>query len=134
MFEVSAQHTFNATHAIVIDGQREPVHGHDWIVEATIAGPTLDAQGLLCDFHAVETALDRITAPWHHGDLNRSDAFRQRNIEPTAENVALVVAEELIRALENDLAPGARVARVRVTEAPNCTAAHVPPPALARTP
>lgn len=127
MFEITVQAGFNAQHAILIGGEREPQHGHDWLVEATIAGPTLDAEGLLCDFHAVEAALRAIVEPWIHGDLNLAEAFRGRTLEPTAENVALVIAAELERALEGRLPEGAGVSRVAVTEAPRCVATYLPP-------
>lgn len=126
MFEITAQTRFNAQHAILIKGEREPLHGHDWLVRATIAGPTLDGEGLLCDFHAVEAALRLIVEPWNHDNLNHSEAFRGRKIEPTAENVAMVVAVELARALAPTLPEGARVARVAVTEAPDCVATYIP--------
>ncbi len=125
-YEITAQTTFNAQHAILIKGEREPVHGHDWVVTATIAGPTLDGEGLLCDFHAVEKALRLIVEPWNHDTLNSSEAFRGRTIEPTAENVAYVIATELATALMEMLPEGARVARVSVTEAPHCVATYVP--------
>lgn len=135
MFEITAQTSFNAQHAILINGEREPVHGHDWVVKATIAGPTLDGEGLLCDFHAVEAALRRIVEPWNHDNLNHSEAFRGRSIEPTAENVAMVIASELHAALRPNLPAHARVARVCVTEAPRCVATYIPPPdPEARTP
>ncbi|UYV13923.1 MAG: 6-pyruvoyl tetrahydropterin synthase family protein [Phycisphaera sp.] len=139
MFEITAQTRFNAQHAILIKGEREPLHGHDWLVRATIAGPTLDGEGLLCDFHAVEAALRLIVDPWNHDNLNHSEAFRGRKIEPTAENVAMVIATELASALGETLPTDARVARVSVTEAPDCVATYIPPTAAdpkagARTP
>lgn len=134
MFEVTVQRRFNALHAIVVGGHREPLHGHDWLVEATIAGPALDGEGLLCDFHAVEAALEGVVAPWAHTDLNASVAFGGANLEPTAENVAFVVAGELARALAGRLPAGARVACVRVTEAPHCVAAYRPTDARAPGP
>src|SRR5690606_16287926 len=57
MFEISVQRTFSAAHAIVVRGRREPLHGHDWRVTIVVAGNDLDADGLLCDFHALEAAL-----------------------------------------------------------------------------
>jgi 6-pyruvoyltetrahydropterin/6-carboxytetrahydropterin synthase len=127
-YEITAQATFNAQHAVLIKGNREPLHGHDWVVRATIAGPTLDGDGLLCDFHAVEAMLRSIVGPWNHDNLNHSEAFRGRKLEPTAENVARVVANELARALKATLPQGARVAKVAVTEAPNCVATYIPAP------
>jgi 6-pyruvoyltetrahydropterin/6-carboxytetrahydropterin synthase len=125
MFELTVQRVFSAAHAIVIAGMREPVHGHDWRVRATVAGPELDEDLLLCDFHALEAALDRIIAPFQNADLNATPPFDRVN--PTAEAVARHIAD----ALAADLPAGVRVAAVAVTEAPGCEAIHrpAPPPA-----
>ena len=32
MFELEVRRIFSAAHAIVIRGEREPIHGHDWQV------------------------------------------------------------------------------------------------------
>ena len=45
MFEVSVEAMFCAAHALTIGGDREPVHGHNWHVSATVAGPALDQDG-----------------------------------------------------------------------------------------
>lgn len=124
MYEITIQKSFNATHAIVIAGVREPVHGHDWQVVATIAGPRLDEAGLLCDFHELESALASILDPWNHTHLN--DAADFAGVEPTAEWVATVVAQRLAAALGGRLPGDARVARVGVTEAPGCVATYLP--------
>lgn len=124
MFEITVRTTFNATHAIVVGGQREPVHGHDWEVLATIAGPTLDDEHLLCDFHAVEAALQAIVDPWRHAHLNDAAAFAE--LEPTAERVAEAIASRLADALEGVLPTDAAVSAVRVTEAPGCVATYLP--------
>ena len=128
MFEIAVQRQFNATHAIVVAGQREPVHGHDWHVQAIIAGPHLDANGLLCDFHAVEAALDAIVQPWRHAHLNSCEGFSSAKLEPTAENVAFLIAQGLDKALKSQLPQGAALACVRVTEAPGCVASYIPTP------
>lgn len=127
MFEITVQTEFAAAHALSIGGKREPVHGHNWHVTVTIAGPRLDGDGLLCDFHAVERALREITGPMNNRDLNQLAPFSgPKGTNPSAENVARHIAERLAAALE--LPAGARVARVRVTEAPGCAAAYFPPP------
>ena len=123
MFEITVCASFNATHAIVIDGVREPVHGHDWRVEATIAGPTLDDDDLLCDFHAVEAALEGILNPWRHAHLNEAEAFA--DVEPTAELVAKVIPDRLAEALGDRIPADARVSRVCITEAPGCVATYL---------
>lgn len=120
MFEITVEAAFCAAHAIVIGGIAEPVHGHNFRVTATIGGPRLDAEGLLCDFHAVERALDSILAPLRNQDLNRTPPFDR--INPTAERIAEHIAGSLTVALAGSLPPGARVVSVRVTEAEGCAA------------
>lgn len=123
MFEISVETQFAAAHALSIAGTREPVHGHNWHVTVTVAGRTLDSDGLLCDFHTVESALRELVGRFHNQDLNGVPPFRD-GLNPTAENVARVIAEELGAGL--DLSPHAAITSVRVTEAPGCAATYRP--------
>jgi len=126
MYSISVETEFCAAHAIVIAGVREPLHGHNWRVTATICGDTLDDDGLLCDFHAVEATLREAVAPFANANLHDAPPFDRRN--PTAELVARHIADELARRLASALARGARVSSVRVTEAPGCAATYRPEP------
>ena len=120
MYLVRIERTFSAAHSIVMGGVAEPVHGHNWRVEATFAGAGLDADGLLVDFHAVEGALDAIVGRFHNRSLNAVAPFDRVN--PTAELVAHHVASELAAAVP----AGVRVHAVSVGEAPGCTATFLP--------
>jgi 6-pyruvoyltetrahydropterin/6-carboxytetrahydropterin synthase len=115
-FAIEIEHEFCAAHAIVIAGTREPVHGHNWRVRVTLAGDRLDADGLLCDFHAAEAELRRIVGPFVNANLNQTPPFD--TINPTAERVAEHIATSMQRAM----GPGVQVESVRVTEAPGCAA------------
>ncbi|RMH12546.1 MAG: 6-carboxytetrahydropterin synthase [Planctomycetota bacterium] len=123
MYEVTVQHTFSAAHAITLGGQAEPIHGHDWRVHVTLAGQSLDDDGLLCDFHAVEEALGAICQPFHNRSLNEITPFDRLN--PTAELVARHIADRLAlsKALSSDRL---HIASVSVEEAPGCTATYRP--------
>lgn len=121
MFEITVRRSFSAAHAIVMRGVRERIHGHNWMVTVAVAGGALDADGLLCDFHALEGTLDDVLAPFRDRSLNDVQPFDRVN--PTAENVAEYVALELAQRLP----PGIRVTRVDVEEAPGCVAAYVAP-------
>lgn len=131
MYEISVQTEFAAAHALMIAGEREPIHGHNWHVTVTLAGPTLDADGLLCDFHAVERALGAIAARLKNTNLNDVAPFAGGELNPSAENVARAVADELRRGLGDTLGGRAEVAAVRVTEAPGCAATYRPQPPMA---
>jgi len=117
MYVLTVESVFSAAHAIVIRGEREAVHGHDWRVTVSIEGERLDEDGLLCDFHGVEGALREITGRFHNRNLNETEPFDRVN--PTAENVARVIGESMARV---ELPDGVRVAGVRVTEAVGCAA------------
>jgi 6-pyruvoyltetrahydropterin/6-carboxytetrahydropterin synthase len=132
VFRLSVETTFAAAHALMIRGQREPNHGHNWHVTVTLAGERLDDDGLLVDFHLVEALLGEVVAPFRNGDLNRAAPFDRLN--PSAEHVARHIAESMDRKVREALGSGrdgagavsARVESVRVTEAPGCTAEYVP--------
>ena len=124
MYEITVESAFCAAHAIVIAGEKEPLHGHNFRVTATIAGGTLDADGLLCDFHAVEQALREILAPFQNQNLNDTPPFDRVN--PTAERIAEHIGTSLTRSLHTALSPRALVTSVRVTEAEGCAATYRP--------
>lgn len=120
MFELTVTREFCAAHTITIKGEREPVHGHNWRVTVAVAGPELDADGLLCDFHLVEQQVDAILKPLTNVDLNATPPFDRVN--PTAENVAKHIGDSL----GSHLPHGASLAHVSVTEAPGCMAKYMP--------
>ncbi|MFM9958033.1 MAG: 6-pyruvoyl trahydropterin synthase family protein [Phycisphaerales bacterium] len=127
MFHLTIQAVFSAAHAIVIKGEREPLHGHNWRVRAVVEGPNLDSDGLLVDFHALERHLAEIIRPFHNRNLNDVAPFDRVN--PTAEHVARHIATELARHLTSDrdaTARAVRVLRVSVTEAEGCDATYAP--------
>jgi 6-pyruvoyltetrahydropterin/6-carboxytetrahydropterin synthase len=132
VFEITVQTDFAAAHALVIAGEREPIHGHNWHVVLTLAGTSLDGDGLLCDFHAVEHLLREVVAPWHNHNLNDLAPFAAsgggRGLNPSAENVAFHIAGVLGRRLAPSGVRGARVVSVSVSEAPGCVATYRPPP------
>ena len=121
MFELRIRRTFAAAHAIVMAGVREPMHGHNWEVTVAVAGDTLDADGLLCDFHLLEQALDETIQPFMNRSLNETAPFDRVN--PTAELVAQHIAQAVAARLPIEV----RVKEVRVVEAPQCEACFVSP-------
>ncbi|MEM1165923.1 MAG: 6-carboxytetrahydropterin synthase [Planctomycetota bacterium] len=116
--------TFSAAHAIVLQGEREPLHGHDWLVTLTIERDALDEDGLVCDFHALERALGAVLDPWRNRTLNDLPPFAGGEVNPTAERVA----EHIAGALTTHIPPPARLVSVRVTEAVGCAATVYPGP------
>jgi 6-pyruvoyltetrahydropterin/6-carboxytetrahydropterin synthase len=112
MYELTVERVFSAAHAIVMKGEQEPLHGHDWRVRLTVAGERLDADGLLCDFHLLEREVDRVVSAFRNRNLNETPPFDRVN--PTAEHVARHIASSV----GQNVPPGVIVRRVSVTEAP----------------
>lgn len=121
MFEISVSETFEATHQLRYpDGRLETPHAHAWHVTATYAGPGLNDAGVLVDFGVVKGRLRELCATLAGQSLNRLPVFAKR--QPSAENVAVVLAEGLPRSLS-----GAVCLRcVAVEEEPGCVARYWP--------
>ncbi len=111
----SVRSSFPATHRIRIDarGTLEPVHSHNWRVEAF-----LDADDDLAGAATTATAfLARWVARYEGNCFNDVTPFDEVN--PTAEEVARVLADELAGAV-----PGAAIIRVEVGEAAGFSATY----------
>ena len=120
MYLVRIERSFSAAHSLLLGGEREPVHGHDWDVEVTLAGRALDPDGLLLDFHAAERSLERILQPFRNRNLNDVPPFDRVN--PSAE----LVARHVAACMAEGLPAGVGVHAVSVGEAPGCTATYLP--------
>ncbi|MBC7784842.1 MAG: 6-carboxytetrahydropterin synthase [Burkholderiales bacterium] len=118
-FEIRITRTFCASHQVrMYDGELEPLHGHNWNVTVTVGSDKLDQVGFVTDFHVLEHQLDAILSQLDNLHLNDVPMFSRLN--PSAENVALAIAESM------RVAPPARVVCVEVTEAPGCSAIYRP--------
>jgi 6-pyruvoyltetrahydropterin/6-carboxytetrahydropterin synthase len=121
LFEVAYETTFCATH-VLHDGGRpvEPNHGHDWRVEAVAEGETLDRLGVVVDFEHLKEAVKEVAGRFHYGDITSHPHFAGQS--PSAEAVARYFFNEVRKAMGEE---GERLRRVRVWEAPGCSATYV---------
>ena len=120
MYEVSYETTFCATHRLTREGRPlEPVHGHDWRVQAVAVGEDLDAIGVVVDFEHLKTAVGEVAARFHYRDLNEHAGLSGRS--PSAEVVARYFFDEVRKGLGTE---GRRLRRVSVWEAPGCSATY----------
>ena len=93
-FEITVRREFSASHQLKLyDGSMEPLHGHNWRVDVTVAAEKLDQIGVVMDFHELERIVDEIVGPMHNRHLNDLAAFVSMN--PSAENVALHMAHAI---------------------------------------
>lgn len=85
MFHLKTISTFSAAHSVTLpNGDREPVHGHNWRLEVSLASPALSKFGMVEDFEKIkmivrETVLERLD----HSCLN--DLIDPPTCEKTAE-------------------------------------------------
>lgn len=120
MFEAAYETTFCATHVLTRDGRPiEPLHGHDWRVEAVAEGDTLDAIGVVVDFEHLKKAVSEVASRFHYADITSHPDFAGQS--PSAEAVARYFFREVKKAMG---AEGAALRRVRIWEAPGCSATY----------
>lgn len=120
MFEVAYETTFCATHVLHEDGRPiEPNHGHDWRVEVVAAGDRLDRIGVVVDFEHLKQAAHEVARRFHYQDITSHPDFAGQS--PSAEAVARYFFFEVRKAMGGE---GAQLRRVRVWEAPGCSATY----------
>ena len=117
MFTISVETYFWASHQLVLlDGSKEPVHHHNWLVSAGLSSDKLNSMAVVMDFQELKAMLDDIVSEFDNMALNEISYFRQNN--PSAENVARYIYEKLRAKLPEDV----KLQNVRVVEEPGCTA------------
>jgi len=120
MYEAAYETTFCATHVLTRDGRPlEPVHGHDWRVEVVAGAPELDAIGVVVDFEHLKKAVSDVAARFHYKDINSHPDLRA--LSPSAEVIARYFFHEVKKGMGSE---GERLVRVRVWEAPGCSATY----------
>lgn len=120
VYEMTVEATFSASHQLRgYKVEIEPLHGHNFRVEASIAARELDQVGLVMDFVELDELLKDILAPFDHRHLNEVPPFDRLN--PSTENMARYFFESLEEKLDR---PELEVRRVRVWEAPTYRASY----------
>ncbi len=91
-------------------------HGHNYLLEVTVRGRIQERTGMVCDLGALQKAVqDLVVEPFDHTFLNK-DIPHFAGCVPTAENIALHIADLLNEPIA---ALGARLHKVRLQESPN---------------
>jgi 6-pyruvoyltetrahydropterin/6-carboxytetrahydropterin synthase len=122
MYELKVVTRFAAAHRLTMVGtQCENMHGHNWKIEAYLAGDRLDDAGVLMDFGVVKARLREIIGRLDHQFLNELEMFAGR--QPSSERIAAYVAEELRKGIDT---PGVRVSKVSAWESEDACATYMP--------
>ncbi|HAA03288.1 MAG TPA: 6-carboxytetrahydropterin synthase QueD [Syntrophobacteraceae bacterium] len=118
VFEVYVKTHFSAAHRLEgYPGDCARTHGHNWIVEAYVECRELDRIGIGMDFRDIKQAVKEILFNLDHFDLNDLEPFR--GVNPSSENIAKYIYQELSKKLNTT---SAKVSRIKVCEAPGAGA------------
>jgi 6-pyruvoyltetrahydropterin/6-carboxytetrahydropterin synthase len=124
MYEVSVDETFAAAHNLRgYKGKCENLHGHNYKVRVTLAGPEVDSVGLLYDFAHLKQVIQSVIRSLDHKYLNELSPFDVVN--PSAENIARYIYDQTAKQLHQ--APnGATVSGITVWESDVTAATYRP--------
>lgn len=122
MYYVSAIQHFSAAHSLRgYQGKCENLHGHNYKVEVELKGLELTKAGMVVDFTDLRTALDKVLSRLDHKHLNDIKPFDK--INPTAENIAKLIYEEMLLKFSSKKI---KVYHVVVWESEGCKATYGP--------
>ncbi|HEV7691625.1 MAG TPA: 6-carboxytetrahydropterin synthase [Hyphomonadaceae bacterium] len=94
MFEISASASFEASHYIEAEAgaaHYRRVHGHSFVVTASVARQTPDAEGWVMDLGQLEGLLRTILSELDHAVLNDIPGLEK----PTFENILLWIEAKM---------------------------------------
>lgn len=119
-YELIVQADFGAAHHLrEYKGKCERIHGHNWKLDIVLTAASLGREGMLMDFADAKKAIAQALEKYDHYDLNGVSPFDV--INPTSENIARVLAEDI----QSLLPPDVRVARVTAWESDRCGATFI---------
>lgn len=126
MWTISKDFGFSAAHHLDGLGLEHPCtrpHGHNYQVRITLSAEHLDATGMVLDYRDLAPVGKWIDTALDHQDLNTVPILQ--GINPTAENLARVIAETAQRMLPGGLPEGVTLSAA-VSETPKTWATWTP--------
>lgn len=120
MYEVTIKRSFSAAHILKeIGGKCEELHGHNFIVEVTIASYELNGEGILIDFRILKKWTEEILRELDHKYLNEIRHFE--NINPSSEVIAKFIYDRIAKKAHRH---HVEVSRVTVWESENARVSY----------
>lgn len=115
MYEVTIKKSFSAAHLLKeIGGKCEELHGHNFLVEVSVASESLNSEGLLIDFRVVKRWTDEVLEQLDHKYLNEIEYFK--GINPSSEQLARFLYD---RISEKSRQTNVTLSRITVWESDN---------------
>jgi 6-pyruvoyltetrahydropterin/6-carboxytetrahydropterin synthase len=124
MYELKIVTHFSAAHQLrEFHGKCEQLHGHNWKIDVYVRSRKLDETGFVIDFGILKRMVCEMMTQLDHQFLNDLIPFKSAN--PSSENIAQFVANELASRLDG---ANASVSRVSAWESENACATYYPSP------
>lgn len=102
MYEITTETHFSAAHRLQnYKGPCENLHGHNWLVKATVRCENVDERGIGIDFKDLKQILNEISLEFDHKDLNT--IFDPLNINPSSEILPFTSLENFATNSSNGL-------------------------------
>ena len=122
MFELKVITRFAAAHQLkMVAAKCENLHGHNWKIEVCLAGETLKDAGVLVDFGDIKDRVSELIEKLDHKFLNELENFTD-TFPPSSENIALYIATELQKSIDDS---SIKVVRVTAWESENACATYI---------
>ncbi len=119
MFEISVRSDFAAAHRLNnYKGACENLHGHNFVVEASVICSGLDKSFIAIDFKELKKKLNSVLDELDHTYLNDNKYFQDTN--PTSEMIAKYIYDKLKEKISN----GCKPKKVSVYETKNSKATY----------
>jgi 6-pyruvoyltetrahydropterin/6-carboxytetrahydropterin synthase len=123
MYEVTVERGFSSGHFLRnYKGKCENPHGHNYKVQITLCGETLDQAGLLLDFRDLKQVMRPVIDRLDHQMLNDLEPFT--TINPSAENLAKFFYDETNQQLREMTQGRVRVKDCTIYETDTTTATY----------
>lgn len=114
MYTLSIMKEISAAHLLRdYDGPCARIHGHNWKIRIEVRSGNVDDTGIAIDFMDIEKLLWQVIGRYDHRNFNEIAPFDR--INPTAENIARFVYEEMKKLLP----PGISMQNVQLWETDN---------------
>ncbi|MBI1354868.1 MAG: 6-carboxytetrahydropterin synthase [Acidobacteria bacterium] len=127
MFLITRKAEFSASHRLArpdwsaeqnaaVFGLESQTHGHNYVLEVTVAGQVDPTHGMIMDLKELKDIInDEVVEPWDHRHLNHEAPPFDR-IVPTAENLAAEIWRRLEPKISRD---AAHLHSIRLYETPD---------------
>ncbi|MCX8028948.1 MAG: 6-carboxytetrahydropterin synthase [Brevinematales bacterium] len=93
-YSVVVKSSFSSEHRVILpNGELEPLHSHNFKVEACVTSETLDKNNMVIDFLILERTLNNILSKLNNSNLNENPNLQ--GTIPTAEKIAEYILLEL---------------------------------------